>query len=98
MKTTVLLVILQLAAVGNDAYWTDHNLHGMHFVEHNPLAVPFVKNRPELITTMSLSAAAQVIVPRLLRKRHHNHFARFVELTTLSGDVYGGVSSAVRSQ
>ena len=37
---TLLLIALQLAANGADAYYTNRNLHQQNFVEHNVIAQP----------------------------------------------------------
>jgi hypothetical protein len=98
MKTSLLLILLQLAASGNDAYWTDRNMHTPHFHEDNPTSALFVHNRPSLIAYVSISAAGRIALTHVLRKHHHNRLATALAVTSIADNVYGGVTSAANSR
>lgn len=93
----VLILLLQLSATGNDAYWTDRNLQQCSHCEYDPIARPFVKNRAGLVAYFSASAAVKIAVPYELRKHHHGKIARVLEVYGIGDSVYGGTISAVRS-
>jgi hypothetical protein len=69
-KPTLLLDVVQLAATGADAYATDRNRQTFGFHEFNPVARPFVRNRPTLIAYFSIQAAVKIVAVHWLRPRH----------------------------
>lgn len=73
MKTLV-LILLQLAATGADAYYTDRGM-GRNPLTHvnretNPIARPFVQTRADRIAYFSVTAGIKIAVPRLIHKKH----------------------------
>lgn len=101
MKTSLLLILLQLASAGNDAYWTNHNVqssfasHHYKNYENNPIARPFVKSTTGCVVYFSASAATHIAAAHLLRKHHHDRIADFVLVEGIvDHGVSGGYSAA----
>jgi hypothetical protein len=78
---TALFILLQLAASGADAYYTNRNAMTPLFREHNPIARPFMGTRESLIDYFSITAAGKIAAFILLRKKH----ARFADGVAIAG-------------
>lgn len=98
MKKHILIVILQLAAAGNDAYWTNHNMQFINHYEHNPIASPFVKTTPGCVGYFSVTAAAHIAAPWALRKYSHNKLATIVEWEGIADNGISGTYSATHGK
>ena len=93
MKSALLMAILQLAANGADAYATDRNMHRQRFVEYDPLARPFVRDRATFVTASALQAAGALLLERRLRRGGRRRWARALELAAVGGHAYGAAIS-----
>jgi hypothetical protein len=93
MMKSLLLVLAQLAASGSDAYFTDRNMHDKIFKEYDPIAKPFLVNRPSLVASCSLETAAEILMPRILRK-HHSKLSNALSLASVSGHTFGAIESS----
>lgn len=90
---TVLLIILQLAAQGGDAWSTARMMNSInyrtyHFTENDPLAVPFVYNTRSLVITNAIAAPLSVLAPLKLRK-HHRRMAELIQWSQIAGNSAG---------
>jgi hypothetical protein len=99
MKHFVWVVILQLAASGADAYYTNRNLHRhLHeagFQEQDPLARPFVHNTTDLSLSCAASSGAFAFAEYRLLKRH-NKLSKTAAAIYFAGHVFGAATSAER--
>ena len=93
MKKRLLAVALHMALVGADANFTNYNLHGTGFREHDPIARPFLKNTPALMAYFSASAGLQLYLPHVLRKHHHHKLAAIADASGYAASGYGAVTS-----
>lgn len=76
---TALLIVLQLAASGSDAYFTHRNLE--HGREDNPIVRPFVGNTSKQVIYFSSMAAMKIVIPHLVRKKH----SRMADVMAVAG-------------
>jgi hypothetical protein len=87
---TALLIVLQLAASGSDAYFTNRGAQsGGIFREHNPFARPFVHSTKGCVVFFSSEALAGILVPHELRKHHHAKLAMAYSLGSIASNVEG---------
>jgi hypothetical protein len=93
MGRTVLMIVLQLAASGTDAYYTNKNLENRGG-ENNPLVQPFMGSRPDRIAYFSVSTGIKIGLPLVLRRKHHNKLARLAEVLSISDNAIGALESA----
>lgn len=91
---TALLIIAQLAASGSDAYFTDRNMYSAHAHESNPLARPFIGTRPGRVAYFSVTTAAKITIPIMLRKRRHGRTADTLAMVGIADTAGGAVYSA----
>jgi hypothetical protein len=77
---TLLLLAMQLAASGADAYYTDRNAQYNDFREFNPIAQSCVRSRGARIAYFSATAGIKIAAPRWLRHRHHDRLAQWTEI------------------
>jgi len=79
---TLLLVVLQLAASGADAYYTHRLVNPPAMAapvhEANPLVRPFLHSTRAEVGYFSTSAGLKITIPVLLRHHHHNKLAAAV--------------------
>jgi hypothetical protein len=78
MKHHLLIIILQLAATGADAWRTDANMTPRG-IEQNPLSAPFVRTRPSRILYFGASATIKIALPIALRRHGHDRLATVAE-------------------
>lgn len=91
---SALLIILQLAATGSDAYFTNRNAQMRGFQEHNPISRPFMGSTSFRVSYFSAEAAGKVAVPILLRKKHHEHMALAFSAAAIADNAEGATYSA----
>lgn len=83
MKHALLMIVLQLASSGADAYYTHHSIAvSTRFSEHNPVARPFVYSTSGQIGYFSATAGIKIAVPFALRRQHH---AKLAEAFAIAG-------------
>lgn len=75
MKHALLLIVLQLASSGADAFYTDHILSRRYSWESNPIARPFVSSRSGRVAYFGGSAALKIALPIELRRHGHPKLA-----------------------
>ena len=90
---TALLIVLQLAASGSDAYFTHVNSTYPHFREHNFIARPFMGSTSGQVIFFGGGAALKIGAVALLRKRHPR-FADALALAGIADNAYGAGFSA----
>jgi hypothetical protein len=90
----ILLIVLQLAASGSDAYFTHRNLTRPGFYEHDPIARPFVRDTPHLVGYFSADAAVKIGTAELLRKFHHRRISAIVSVGGITDSAYFASYSA----
>jgi hypothetical protein len=90
---TILLVALQLAASGSDAYFTHRNELTPKFREHNPLVAPFVGSTHGQVIFFGAGAALKVGGAHLLR-RHHPRLADSLAVAGIADNAFGAAFSA----
>ena len=90
---TALLIALQLAASGSDAYFT-HRAINPRYHEHNPIARPFVKTTAWQVSYFSAGAAIKITIPILLRKRHHPKLADTLAIAGIADNAVAAAYSA----
>lgn len=94
MKTILLLVALQLAASGGDAYFTDRNQRRTVHHEDDPLAQPFMHSAAGRVMFFSAGAGAQIVFPLYLRRKRHSRLALAAALGGVVDNASGAVVSA----
>ena len=92
---TALLIALQLAASGSDAYFTHRNAARPHFCETNPIARPFMKSTPAMVAFFGAGAAVNIAIPHLLRRHHHEALARTAALAGIADNTQAAIYSAL---
>jgi hypothetical protein len=90
MKTAI-LIVLQLAASGSDAYFTHRDHLYRRFYETNPIARPFVGSTRGQILYFGSGAAMKISVAHVLRTHGHTKFA---EAFALSGIADNSIAAA----
>lgn len=78
-KHVLLMIVLQLAASGADA-WTTHRGLALGAPELNPLARPFVGSTGGQVVFFGGGAAMKIVVPWALRRRGHARMATVAEI------------------
>jgi hypothetical protein len=93
MKHALLVIILQLASTGGDAYFTNRNM-SMGAREMNPTMRPFVGTQTSRIVTFSAIAAFKIALP--IELRHHGHYkiAKTAEILGIVDSAQGAAVSA----
>lgn len=95
MKHTILLIVLQLAATGADAYYTNRNWESAgHPHEINPIARPFVSTRGGRIAYFSATAALKIALPLELRKHGHPKLATVAAVLGIADNAEAAAVSA----
>lgn len=76
MKHALLMIVLQLASSGADAYYTHHTAAaGTRFDEHNPIARPFVHSTGGQVGYFGVTAGLKIATPIILRRKGHPKLA-----------------------
>jgi hypothetical protein len=91
---TFLLIALQLAASGSDAYFTHRNQSMPRHYENNPVAAPFVHSTRGQVAFFASGAAARIVVPTLLRKHWHPRLADAFAIEGIAENAAGAGFSA----
>lgn len=89
------IVVAQLAAHGADAFFTYRDMHSYNFVEHDPLARPFVHNDAIFIAGSAIGLFGELFIEKTLRKRGHRQIADALALVSISGHTWGATYSAI---
>jgi F420-0:gamma-glutamyl ligase-like protein len=92
--STILLIVLQLAASGSDAFFTRRNATRPYFHELNPVARPFVSSEIGTVGYFAGGAAVQISIPFLLRKHGHRRLAETLALTGIADNAVSATYSA----
>lgn len=90
----VLVIVLQLASYGADAYYTNVNMQRHDFREHNPLARPFTRNTLTLSLSSAAGIGATLYGEHWLRQHGHPRLAEIAEIGTIAGHTAGAAYSA----
>ena len=90
MKKHLLMIALQLASHGADAYYTNDTMQRHHHHEYDPLISHFVHQPTGVALTFSVTTAATIIGERWLHKRHNKLADTFIV-----GDTANSASAAV---
>src|SRR5271166_4991087 len=93
MKRTLLIIALQLAANGADAYYTYDNMGRPHFHEVDPVASPFTHNTSTLVGGSALSIAGSLLLERKLRHQGKTRWADALAAAQVAGHTYGAITS-----
>ena len=91
---TILLIALELAASGSDAYFTHRNLTTFPFREHNPIMQPFVRNTPSMVITFAASSGGFIFSEHWLRRHGKGKFADTLAAGDISAHIWGAAYSA----
>ena len=84
-RTDRAISVAQFAAHGADAFFTYRNMHSHNFVEHDPLARPFVHNDGILIAGSAVGLFGELFIERTLRKTGHRKLANAIALVSIGG-------------
>lgn len=95
MRKHLFIVILQLAASGADAYFTDVNQHRPLHHEQNPIARPFVGSTPGLIAYFGAQTVIKLTLRSWFRKRGHRRIAEIVEAAGILDNATCATNSAL---
>ncbi|MCU1301976.1 MAG: hypothetical protein JWQ87_2260 [Candidatus Sulfotelmatobacter sp.] len=87
----LLFIVLQLASSGSDAYFTNRMAQTKHFQELNPIARPFVNSPKTLVPYFAAGAGIKIVVPRILRRRHHERLADAIALAGIADNAFGAL-------
>lgn len=98
MKTAALMIILQLASGGADAYYTNRNLHQLHGQERNPLVQPFVGTQTRTAVYFSATTGFSIALPALLKHRHHNKLANAYTVGAIAASTASATWSATHAR
>lgn len=98
MKKHLLAVVLQLAASGADAYYTDRALHRPGWREHNPVTRTLVHDRGTLAAYFSVTAAGHVALPYWLRRRGHGKLAGWAGVEGIADNAEGAAYTATHAK
>jgi|SRR5271165_7405614 len=93
-KHAVLLAVVQLAASGADAYYTNRNMQRNHGVELDPLERPFVHNPASLTALFATEAAGTIYSAYWLRKHDHAKMADAGAAGLIASHAYGAAYSS----
>jgi len=93
MKKRLLIVVLQLAAMGADAWRTDVDQSLPYHRESDPVARPFVGSRAGRVGFFGAQAGLELALPWALRRRGHNKMAAATEWAWTASAAYGAASS-----
>jgi hypothetical protein len=91
---TLLFVVLQLAASGSDAYYTDRFMSSRYGSEGNPLARPFVQTRTDRVLYFSGQTGLKLGAVYLLKKRGHGKLAESVAIAGIADNAVATAYSA----
>jgi hypothetical protein len=89
----IIFIVLQLAASGSDAYFTNRNAMLSRFREHNPISRPFMANEETRIGYFSIDAALKITIPMIVRRKHP-HLARGIAIGEILDNAQGAIFSA----
>lgn len=96
MKKHLLMLALQLAASGADAYMTQRNMSMPQHSEHNPFARTFVSHGTPLLATYFVAqTGVKLYTVYLLRKHEHQQLADAVAVAGIADNTYGAVTSTL---
>jgi hypothetical protein len=90
---TALLVIMQLAASGSDAYFNRRNLGTRDWRERDPIARPFVQSDKGIVIYFSATAGLKITAAHLLKKHHHK-LSDFASVYGIIDNSEGAIFSA----
>jgi hypothetical protein len=93
-KHAVLLAVVQLAASGADAYYTNRNMQRNHGEELDPIERPFVHNPVTLTALFATEAAGTIYSSYWLRKHDHGKMADAGAASLIASHTYGAVYSS----
>jgi hypothetical protein len=93
VKRTLLLIALQLAANGADAYYTNRNIRNGNFHETDLIAKPFTHGTVSMSAWAAAGMAGTLYSEMWLRHRGHGRWADALAIGDVSGHTYGAVSS-----
>ena len=91
---TILLIALQLAASGSDAYFTHRNQLLPRHYENNPIAAPFVHSTRGQVIFFGSWTGGRIAAQMLLKKRHHLQLSDSVALWGIADNTFGAAFSA----
>lgn len=94
MKKRLLLLALQLAASGSDAYFTHRNQELPRHYEMNPVARPFIGSTPGLAGYFTAEATAKIVLAHEFRIHHHPALADASASLGIADNVFGATYSA----
>jgi hypothetical protein len=94
MKTTLLLIALQLASNGSDAYFTGRSLSSGGYYERDPIAKPFVTTTRGRVSYFSATASLSIAVPWYMRRHGKRRLAELGSLATIADSTTGAWQSA----
>lgn len=96
MKKHLLMIVLQLASSGADAYLTNRSLQVPGSHEVNPLARVFVTHGPASVAAyFSAQTAGKLILPWELRRHGHSKLAQIAEVAGIADNAAGAAGSVV---
>jgi|HubBroStandDraft_1064217.scaffolds.fasta_scaffold314239_1 hypothetical protein len=93
-KHAVVLAVVQLAATGADAYYTNRNIQRYHGEELDPIERPFVHNPATLTALFATEAAGTIYSSYWLRKHDHGRMADAGALSLIASHAYGATFSS----
>ena len=93
MKSAI-LIVLQLAAAGSDAYFTHRNQSMPRHYENNPIAAPFIGSTHGQVIYFSAWAGGRIILERILVRHHHPKWAKAVAIEAIADNGLGAAWSA----
>jgi hypothetical protein len=93
-KHAVLLAVVQLAATGADAYFTNRNMQRNHGEELDPIERPFVHNPATLTALFATEAAGTIYSSYWLRQRDHGKMADAGAASLIASHAYGAAFSS----
>ena len=94
---TALLIIMQLAASGSDAYYTHRCMQFPVHSEKNPIARQFVGSTSGQVFYFSAGAALKIVGAYWLRKHHHQKWADVAAVTGVADSAGGALYSATHA-
>jgi hypothetical protein len=93
-KHAVLLAVVQLAATGADAYFTNRNMQRNHGEELDPIERPFVHNPATLTALFATEAAGTIYSSYWLRQHDHAKMADAGTASLIASHAYGATFSS----
>jgi hypothetical protein len=93
-KHAVVLAVVQLAATGADAYFTNRNMQRNHGEELDPIERPFVHNPATLTALFATEAAGTIYSAHWLRQHDHGKMADAGAASLIASHAYGAAFSS----